>query len=274
MPDPGELVEFYEQGYSREASEAELYSRWRALGAIGKADHVVSLCSRAGLQPASTLEVGCGDGALLSELRRRGFGGRLAGVEITQAAVAIASQRSELDSISLYDGRHLQAPDESCDLGLLSHVLEHVEDPAALLREVARVCRAVVIEVPLEANLSARRAGKRAHAADVGHLHRLDRRAIREIVESARLAIAGELEDPLPLEVHRFFARTRRARAGAWLKWAVRAVAHRVAPSLARRLFTIHYAALCVPARPNDARAPAHSHAGDALSTSAAERTA
>jgi SAM-dependent methyltransferase len=247
MPDPREIVEFYEQGYSREASDAELYSRWRALGAIGKADHVISLCARAHIQPDSTLEVGCGDGALLCELRRRGFGGRLAGVEISGAAVAIASRRSELDSISRYDGRHLDSPDQSCDLGLLSHVLEHVEDPAALLREVARVCRAVVIEVPLEANLSARRAGKRAHAADVGHLQRLDRSAIRAIVARAQLELAGELEDPLPLEAHRFFAGTPRARAVAWVKWAVRAAAHRVAPALARRLFTIHYAALCLP---------------------------
>jgi SAM-dependent methyltransferase len=274
VPDPREIVEFYEQGYSREAADAELYSRWRALGAVGKADHVVALCSRAGLRPTSTLEVGCGDGALLSELRRRGFGGRLAGVEITRAAVAIASRRAELDSISLYDGRHLEAPDESCDLGLLSHVLEHVEDPATLLQEVARVCRAVVIEVPLEANLSARRAGKRAHAQDVGHLHRLDRRAIRQIVARAQLAVACELEDPLPLDVHRFFAGTRGARAGAWLKWAVRALAHRVAPALARRLFTVHYAALCVATRPKQARGPARSPSGDPLSSSAAERTA
>ncbi len=47
--------------------------------------------------------------------------------------------------------------------------------PPALLSEVARACRAVVVEVPLEANWSARRAGKREHAAEVGHLQRLDR---------------------------------------------------------------------------------------------------
>ena len=102
MEDAEELVKFYDEGYTRNPSEAALYARWRALGAVGKADHAIVLCSRTGLpaggHPINTLEVGCGDGALLCELHRRGFGGRLAGVEITRAAVAIARARGELDS--------------------------------------------------------------------------------------------------------------------------------------------------------------------------------
>ncbi len=130
---------------------------------------------------------------------------------------------------------------------MLSHVLEHVPDPALLLREVARVCKAVLVEVPLEANWSARRASKRVHAAEVGHLQRLDRAAMRRIVARAGLSIDAELEDPLPLRAHRFFAVTQRQRAAASAKWAARASLHRLAPPLARRLFTVHYACLCLP---------------------------
>ena len=36
------------------------------------------------------------------------------------------------------------------------------------------------MEVPLEANISARREGKREHAEEVGHLQRLDRDSARE----------------------------------------------------------------------------------------------
>jgi SAM-dependent methyltransferase len=198
--------------------------------------------------PASTLEVGCGDGALLSELHRRDFGGRLAGVEITTAAVKIARTREEIDSVELYDGLDLPASDGEYDLGILSHVLEHVPDPPALLAEVARACRAVVVEVPLEDNLSAERASKREHADEVGHLQRLSREDAREIVARAGLRNAGELEDPLPLAVHRFLApATPSARAAATGKWAVRTGLHRLAPSLARRLYTVHYACLCLP---------------------------
>jgi SAM-dependent methyltransferase len=241
------LVRFYEEGYSQDPDAARLYSRWRALGALGKADHVIALCARGGVRPLSTLEVGCGDGALLCELARRGFGGRLSGVEITQAAVAIASTRPQIDSVSLYDGLHVPAPDGAYDLGILSHVLEHVPQPAALLAEVARACRAVIVEVPLEANWSARRAGKREHAAEVGHLQRLDRRGARAIVADAGLSLEGELEDALPLAAQRFFATTPAARSAATAKWALRSGLHRLAPALARRLFTVHYACLCLP---------------------------
>ncbi len=247
MEDSADLVRFYDDAYSRDPSEAHLYARWRALGAVGKADHVLGLCSRADVRPESTLEVGCGDGALLCELHQRGFGGRLSGVEITEAAVEIARQRSQIDSVGLYDGLHLQVPDDAYDLGILSHVLEHVPDPPALLAEVARACRAVLVEVPLENNISARRGSKREHAEEVGHLQRLDRDGARLIVARAGLHVTCELEDPLPLAVHRFFADTSSARATATAKWALRAGLHRLAPSTARRLFTVHYACLCLP---------------------------
>jgi hypothetical protein len=127
-------------------------------------------------------------------------------------------------------------------------VLEHVPDPAALLRETARVCRAVVVEVPLEDNLSARRSSKRAGAAAVGHLQCLNREAVAEIVRRAGLHTVQRLDDPLPREVHRFFASTGAARAAADARWAVRAALAGVAPPLARRLFTVHHACLCLPA--------------------------
>ena len=106
------------------------------------------------------------------------------------------------------------------------------------------------MEVPLEANWSARRAVKREHAAEVGHLQRLDRRAARAIVARAGLTIAAELEDPLPLEVHRFFATSARARATGTAKWALRSAVHRLAPALARRAFTVHYACLACAVPP------------------------
>jgi ubiquinone/menaquinone biosynthesis C-methylase UbiE len=243
-----ELVRFYDDAYSSEGAQAVLYARWRALGAISKADHVVALCARTGVEPASTLDVGCGDGALLSELRARGFGGRLHGVEITKAAVDIAAERPAIDSVQIYDGSHLPAGDGERDLGIVSHVLEHVPDPAVLLAEVARVCTAVVVEVPLERNLSARRAAKREHAEEIGHLQQLNRASMRVVVARAGLRIEAELEDPLPLAVHTFFAQGPRARAGAATKWLTRSALHRGAPALARRLFTVHYA--CLVTRP------------------------
>jgi SAM-dependent methyltransferase len=247
MHHPHAQPSFYEEAYSRPPDEAPLYARWRALSAIGKADHVVSLCARAGLRPRSVLDVGCGDGALLSELSRRGFGGLLSGLEVSQPAVAIAGARGEIDRVALFDGSHVPAGDDEYELGVLSHVLEHLDDPPMLLKEAMRACRAVVFEVPLEANLSATRAGKRAHSEEVGHLQRLDRGAARAIAAGAGARVAYELEDPLPLAVQRFFAHGPRELAAATGRWAVRTGLHRLAPGVARRLFTVHYAALCLP---------------------------
>jgi SAM-dependent methyltransferase len=249
--EPANLLRFYEAAYTVDPVQAARSTHWRALGAEGKAWHVIELCARAGLRPESTLEVGCGDGAVLSALYRSGFGGRLQGAEIAQAAVDIAWARPEIAAVELYDGERLPLAAGSVELGVLSHVLEHVRDPAVLLAETARVCRAVVVEVPLEDNVFARRPGGRRASVSVGHLQRFSRRAVHALVAQAGLRVAGELEDPLPLEVHRFFAHSPLARARASAKWGVRAGLHRLAPPLARRAFTLHYACLCMPpARP------------------------
>ena len=246
-PSSSTQVRFYEDAYSQDPISAVRYARWRALGALGKAEHAIALCAEAGIAPASTLDVGCGDGALLGELYRRGFGGRLSGVEIAAAAVLIARARPGIDSVERFDGHNLTAGDRAYDLGILSHVLEHVASPEALLGEVARVSKAVLVEVPLEDNLSARRPSKRRHAGEIGHLQRLNRGTVQAIAWRAGLVVAGELTDPLDRHVHRFFAATPAARRTATARWAVRASIHTLAPRLARRLFTVHYACLCLP---------------------------
>ena len=231
-----DLAEFYDDAYSHTGAEAEKWARWRALSARGKADHVVAL------RPASpqvVCEVGCGDGALLAELAGRGYGREHVGFEVSPEAARIAGGRAEL-RVAAFDGEHIPQADGAFDLGVLSHVLEHVPDPAVLLRETARVCREVVVEVPLEDNLSARRPGKVAEAQRIGHLQRFSRADIHALAAACGLRVAGELSDALPLAVHRFHG------SGGFSKWAVRAGLLRLAPPLARRLFTVHYAALLV----------------------------
>jgi SAM-dependent methyltransferase len=241
-----DLLAFYADAYTSDPARGELGGRWRALGAVGKADHVLTLLRRARLRPQSVLDIGCGDGALLSELQRRGLAGRLEGVEIVEAAAQLARSRPGIDAVRTFDGAQLPYEDGTFALGVLSHVLEHVHEPAVLLAEAARACHAVIVEVPLEANISARRGSKRAGAAEVGHLQRFSRADVRALLPAAGLQRAAELDDPLPLAVHRFDAHAGPARVRATGKWALRAGLHTLAPGLARSLFTVHYACLGV----------------------------
>ena len=243
-----ELRDVYEGHYAAEGSDADLYGGWRELCGEGKADHVAALVRRLGRPPATVVEVGCGDGVLLTLLARRGVGQRRHGFEISERAVAIAAGRPEIEQVARFDGAALPVPDGAYDLGLLSHVLEHVPEPAALLTEVARACRAVVIEVPLEANRSASRPAAARARREIGHLHRFSRAAVHRLAAEAGLRVQAELADPLPRAVHLYFARSTGQRAKALLKAAVRRTLFTLAPRSAERAFTVHYACLCLPA--------------------------
>ncbi len=209
-----ELRDVYEEQYGASGEEAMRAGRWRALCAEGKADHVLAVAAGLPRPPRSLVEVGCGDGVLLSALAARGVGERRHGFDISERAVAIASERPEIERVERFDGRELPAADAQYDLAVLSHVLEHVPDPAPLLRETARVARAVVVEVPLEDNRSASRPAAQRGRDAVGHLHRFSRADVHALAEGAGLRVAAELADPLPREVHTFWA-DGRVRAGA-----------------------------------------------------------
>jgi len=250
MDDTTTLREFYADAYTTgDPGEGHRLGRWRALGGRSKAGHVAALCRRHGLAPRRLVEIGCGDGALLAALSARGIGETLDGFELSPEAAALARQKRipRVRRLEAYDGAQVPAEDEQYDLAVLSHVLEHVPEPAPLLREAARVARHVIVEVPLEANRSAARPAKRAEAARIGHLHAFDRPAVRTLCRAAGLRVVGELSDPLPLAHHAFFASTPWAQAAAAAKAAVRRSVFHLTPQRAERLFTVHFACLAVP---------------------------
>ena len=249
-PEPESLAAFYEKGYTvTDPAEAERLGRWRALGARNKSANVLALCRRARLRPRTVGEIGCGDGALLHALADQGLAERFDGFELSAPAAAIAAGRGipGAGRIEAYDGARVPAEDGAYDLAVVSHVLEHVPEPARLLAEAARVARHVLVEVPLEDNQSAKRPRKRAEALRIGHIQAFSRADVHSLAAGAGLRVLAERTDPLPYEHHTFFATGATGRAKGGVKWAARKAIWRVAPRRAEQLFTVHHAVLLAP---------------------------
>ncbi len=83
------------------------------------------------------LDVGCGDGSVLKLAQELGWNAE--GVDVDAQAVDTARRKG----LSVRLGRLAEQryPDESFDLVLMNHVIEHVHDPLGTLREIRRLLR-------------------------------------------------------------------------------------------------------------------------------------
>lgn len=212
-------------------------SEWRRICAVDKAGNVAALC--AGVPHARVLEIGAGEGALLERLAAIGFGEELFALEVSEGAVKVIRARgiTRLVDARCFDGYAIPHPDQGFDLAVLSHVLEHVEHPRALLREAARVAACVFVEVPLEDTW---RLPSDFTLGETGHVNFYSPRSIRHLVQSSGLRVLGERVANPRVEVYAY----RGGTAGR-LRWALREACLRVAPALATRAFTYHGALLC-----------------------------
>ena len=104
------------------------------------------------IQPDKVLEVGAGDGSILHFLNEWNFGKELYALEIADTGVSLIKSRnlSRLKEVQGFDGYKIPYADNEFDLVILAHVLEHVEHERILIRELKRVAKNLVIEVPLD----------------------------------------------------------------------------------------------------------------------------
>lgn len=234
---------YYEPKPLEHGWDAERACRWNQLSAVVKADHITELFNRAntGMEGLSVLDVGCGDGQVLSQLSDRGFGPELVGVEVSETAAQMARDHAEITTVVTFDGARLPFPDSSFSLAIATHVVEHVPNPLALLQEMRRVTSSfVVIEVPLESNLAALRPRAVALSRSVGHIQRFSRSDVQRLIADAGLTRVSELTDPLS----RALRAAHDGRVRGTTKWAVRSALELL--PYGERLMTVHYAALAV----------------------------
>lgn len=209
-------------------------SEWRALGAVDKAANIIRLCSS--LPHESILEIGAGEGALLQRLSSLGFGGELYAVDISASGIEAIRKRDlpGLREARTYDGYHLPHPDGSIDLVVLSHVLEHVEHPRALVYEALRVARHVFVEVPLEETL---RLPADFKPTPTGHINFYTPHGIRRLLQSCGMTVLEQIITNPSAAVYHY----RYGKKGG-LQHTIKEAGLRTFPNLATRFWVYHSA--------------------------------
>jgi SAM-dependent methyltransferase len=142
---------------------------------------------------ARILDVGCGYGELLLELRSLGFS-RLAGVDPFTAATAethegISIRKAGVESLS----------NETYDLIMMHHVFEHVPDPVATLRAVARLLAPggiSIIRIPVGHSWASQHYGEHWMQHDAPrHLFLHSEDSMRRVADEAGLEVAEVVYD-------------------------------------------------------------------------------
>lgn len=157
------------------------------------------------------MDVGCGSGQLLKYLRRNGAG-RTIGIELRREVAEELRASGEVDDVYCIniESEDLPLQPASLDTIIVSHVLEHMVDPWAVLRRLSRYLKddgALVGAIPNARHVSVigpllfkgtwqyRSSG----ILDVTHLRFFTRRSIIDLLTSAGFsveAITPEIAGP------------------------------------------------------------------------------
>lgn len=147
----------------------------------------------AGGRPGRVLDVGCGRGHLLRAFQRRGW--QVAGTEIDQHTAELVRRETGADiRPGLLEA--FGAADGGFDAVVLWHVLEHLHDPAQVLRDCARLLGptgVLFVGVPDFRSWEARIGGNKWFHLDVPrHVTHFSRPVLRDLLRQAGFAVLAE----------------------------------------------------------------------------------
>jgi len=157
------LQSSYDEQYTDEMTA------WRELCAKYKAANIRAVCQ--GRSFETVLDCGAGEGSVLKFLDESGVFSDLYAIDVSDSGVGRIRQRSipSLKEVKKFDGYKIPYPDKFFDLAYCTHVVEHVEYPRVLLRELKRVSHFQVFEVPLDYSMHVDR--KVEHFLSYGHIN-------------------------------------------------------------------------------------------------------
>jgi ubiquinone/menaquinone biosynthesis C-methylase UbiE len=186
----------YEKQYEDNQTE------WREMGARKKALNILELTQ--GMKFRRVLEVGAGEGSILQQLSQHTFADELYAVEISGSALQRIQQRNipQLRQAVLFDGYTIPFENNSFDLVILSHVLEHVEFERRLLRELMRVAPLQLIEVPKDYRFDVDKKVK--HFLSYGHINMYTPSSLRFLLKSEGFTVMKQKIDLYSKETYRY----------------------------------------------------------------------
>ena len=182
--------DYYANLYS---NQLEAEAEWLRRGAPDKVDSVEQLLARNGIVPDTLTELGAGTGAVISECRRRGLGKTFTAIDYSLTAIEYL--RKNVDGITAIKA-DIASPEFQLngpvDVLVISHVVEHLEQPKTFLETVRKLpFKAAIIEVPLEdlplARYKTSIENRKANAA--GHVQFFTAASFERLVTSAGFKI-------------------------------------------------------------------------------------
>jgi len=172
-------MEFFGEGYEPQSS---VWVRWFH---SWKNRRYLSNLRRAGVRGGRLLEVGVGDGSFLAAARAAGFE-----VEGCDLSAPLAEQAAARAGVAVHCVALDELPAAAYDVVCMHHVLEHVRDPIALLRQVAARLRpggTLHLAVPNIDCWEARLPGWNAY--EDYHVSYFDAVTLRRAIETAGLCV-------------------------------------------------------------------------------------
>ncbi|MGH1362573.1 MAG: class I SAM-dependent methyltransferase [Calditrichia bacterium] len=142
------LQSAYDEQYDTNTTE------WRELSASYKAKNILHVCKN--MNFSKVMECGAGEGSILKFLDASGAFEKLYATEISDSGIDQIKSRNldRLQEVRKFSGYDIPYGDKEFDMVYCSHVIEHVEHPRILLREIKRVSEYQVFEIPLDYSLT------------------------------------------------------------------------------------------------------------------------
>lgn len=137
LSDPLSLKQLYDQRYAGDYMDTDGYGIWsrEAMGRLKVQQTLEQIPTR----PNRILDYGCGQGGWIGLLSELFPGASLSGVDISDTAVAKARDKYPKYTFAAFDGDRAPFPDASFDLVYTYHVLEHVLNIEASIRDISRL---------------------------------------------------------------------------------------------------------------------------------------